>query len=78
MILFNEKKCIDICCKNSSKYVFRAIEDLRKDFERLSKGKICPRIVDDETDWCIVIEENANSGCEAVEDPWTARRIFVS
>lgn len=68
MILFNEKKCIDICCKNSSKYVFRAIEDLRKDFERLSNGKISPQIVEDETDWCIIIEENAAAGCEAVED----------
>ena len=64
MILFNEEKCIDICCKNRNKYVLLTVEELLKDFRRVNENGICPRVSDEETDWCIVIEDNETEGCQ--------------
>lgn len=60
MQLFNDKQCVDICLKNSNKYVALAVEDLIKDFARVSKACVCPKVVQAETDNCIVIQENSN------------------
>ena len=68
MILFNEKKCIDICCKNTNKYVLLAVEDLRKDFCRVNEAEICPKLTEEETDWCIVIEDNETDSCQPLSD----------
>lgn len=56
MILFEKNYCIKICLENTSKYVLKAVEDLRSDFVKISG--ILPEVVDEECDGCIVIEEN--------------------
>ncbi len=56
MLLFNREFCIKICLKNTSKYVLKAVEDLRADFVKVSGN--FPEIVKEECDSCIVIEEN--------------------
>ena len=58
MILFNENSCIDICLKNSNEYVLKAAEDLRNDFGRVSKHGTLPNFINEESDFCIVIEDN--------------------
>ena len=58
MLLFNAQQCVDICLKNTNKYVRLAVEDLIKDFARVNLARITPRLVGEENDSCIVIEEN--------------------
>lgn len=61
MKLFDKEYCIDICLKNSNKYVVLAVEDLQKDFERVSFFGVEPKFVTEETENCIIIEENLNN-----------------
>lgn len=68
MILFNKDKCIDICLKNTNKYVLLAVEDMQKDFERRSKYSLKPQIINEESDYCIVIEENKHKSSEPIID----------
>ncbi len=68
MLLFNEKTCVNICLKNKNKYVRLAVEDMRKDFERVSERCLCPQLVDSETEFCIVIEENSIENAEPIEN----------
>lgn len=63
MRLFYENACISICLKNKNKYVRLAVEDMRRDFERVSEYCVLPEIVEQEKDGCIVIEENTASAC---------------
>ena len=66
MVIFNSKGCLDICLKNTNKYVLLAVEDLRKDFVRVSKLGKKPAFIDAENDFCLVIEENQSGN--ALED----------
>lgn len=68
MLLFDNKSCIDICLKNTNKYVRLAVEDLRNDFRRLSKSGVVPKIISEENEFCIVIEENTTENCEPIKD----------
>ena len=68
MFLFNEKKCADICLKNTNKYVFKAVNDLINDFERVSTFGVKPQIVKEATQNCIIIEENTRSSAEPIAD----------
>ena len=68
MFLFNEKKCADICLKNTNKYVFKAVNDLISDFERVSTFGVKPKIVKNVTQNCIIIEENTRTSAEPVAD----------
>lgn len=68
MLLFSENKCADILVKNTNKYVQRAVEDLRKDFLAVSYLTELPTIVEDETDCCLIIEENAYPNADPVTD----------
>ena len=68
MFLFNEKKCADICLKNTNKYVFKAVNDLISDFERVSTFGVKPKIVKNATQNCIIIEENTRTSAEPVAD----------
>ena len=68
MWLFNEEKCIDIVLKNKSKYVELAVIDMKNDFKRISEFSVEPKILNEETDWCIVIEENTSSENEPIKD----------
>jgi len=58
MFLFQENRCVDVCLKNSNPYVRLAVEDLRKDFLRVSRLTELPTLVAEETEHCIIIEEN--------------------
>lgn len=68
MLLFHGKQCVDICLKGHNEYVRLAVEDLRRDFERVSSGCVKPRIIDEESDCCIVIEDNTTENCEPIKD----------
>ena len=68
MFVFDENKCMDICLKNTNKYVRLAAEDMQKDFERRSKGCVRPRFIKEESESCIVIEENRSDNCAPIED----------
>ena len=68
MFLFNEKKCANICLKNTNKYVFKAVNDLISDFERVSTFGVKPKIVKNVTQNCIIIEENTRTSAEPVAD----------
>lgn len=68
MLLFHENQCVDICLKNKNKYVILAVEDMRNDFARRSSFGVKPRIVENETENCIVIENHTSMGCEPVKD----------
>lgn len=68
MKLFNQDQCIDICLKNKNPYVVRAVEDLRKDFTRRSTYAVIPRIIEEENDHCIVIEENTTNSSDPIKD----------
>lgn len=67
MQLFSRDKCIDIYLKNTNKYVRPAVEDLRNDFKRVSACGAIPQMVDQESDYCIIIEENTTDNCEPIE-----------
>ena len=64
MQLFNRDGCVDICLKNTDKYVRLAVNDLADDFKRVSTACVRPKIVSEETDGCIVIEENEKNLAE--------------
>ena len=68
MILFHGETCVDICVKNTNPYVLLAVEDLRNDFARVSCSGVKPRLVDEESAHCIVIEENTANISDPVED----------
>lgn len=68
MFLFNGSDYADICLKNTNKYVYKAVIDLIGDFERVSEAGLGPKIVDRETENCVVIEENTRSSAEPIED----------
>lgn len=61
MFIFQGNNCIDICLKNTNPYVRLAIEDLRKDFLRCSYLTEPPALINEEKDFCLVIEENCLS-----------------
>lgn len=68
MLLFDRGQCIDICLKNTNKYVRLATEDLIKDFAQVNCARIKPRIVTEETDCCIVIEENNLQSYDPIQE----------
>ena len=68
MQLFNKNECISICLENTNKYVRLAVEDMRNDFKRVSESCVCPEIITEENDYCIVIEENTTNNCEPLKD----------
>ena len=68
MQLFNRDGCVDICLKNTDKYVRSAVNDLADDFKRVSTACVRPKIVFEETDGCIVIEENGKNFAEPLAD----------
>lgn len=68
MLLFDEKRCVDICLKNKNKYVRLAFEDMRKDFERASDCGVIPKLSDSETEFCIIIGENELENVDPIEN----------
>lgn len=68
MLLFNRENCIDICLKNTNPYVRLAVEDLRKDFYAVSHLTDVPKIVDEETENCLIIEENVLGDANPLQD----------
>ena len=68
MLLFDDKCCVSICLKNTNKYVRQAVENLRNDFKRISNFGLTPKIVSEETEYCIVIEENTTSDCQPIKN----------
>jgi len=68
MLLFNDRYCIDVCLKNTNKYVAAAVNDLTNDFARVSEYGVRPKIVTEETERCIIIEENARRSAEPIAD----------
>ena len=67
MFLFDEKSCCDICVKNKSEYVSAAVNDLIGDFRMVSKSGLSPKIVDEETENCIIIDESASTSAAPIE-----------
>ena len=81
MLLFNRNSCITICLKNKSPYVAAAVEDMRRDFARVSESGLVPEIVGDERDFSIIIEENSEDASVMSEDfaiRILGTRIYVS
>lgn len=74
MFLFNRNECVDICLKNKNKYVAVAVNDLICDFERVSELSVRPKIVNEVTGNCIVIEENTS----VTADPITDERFTIT
>lgn len=68
MRLFDKNECISICLKNTNKYIRLAVEDMRNDFKRVSESCVCPEIITEENDYCIVIEENTTNNSEPLKD----------
>lgn len=68
MLLFQENQCVSICLKNKNPYVRLAVEDLRSDFLRVSDLTEFPRLVQEENEYCLLIEENAYQGADALSD----------
>lgn len=66
MLLFNENQCISICLNNTNPYVKLAVEDLRNDFRRVNRAGLCPQLLEQETDYAIIIEENQLSDNDPV------------
>jgi len=67
MQLFVKDSCIKICLKNRNPYVLKAVQDLRADFQRISEYCVFPEIVQEECDWCIVIEENTADDFDPIQ-----------
>ncbi|MBQ9714615.1 MAG: glycosyl hydrolase 115 family protein [Clostridia bacterium] len=67
MFLFQDNQSIDICLKNQNPYVRLALEDLRKDFLRCSYLSKQPAIVEEEKDFCLVIEETSETGGDPLQ-----------
>lgn len=68
MILFDKNSCLDICLKNTNKYVKLAVEDLASDLCRKNINNIKPNITSEETKNCILIEENSIADANAIDD----------
>lgn len=68
MRIFDKEQCMDICLKNKNPYVRLAVEDMRKDFGRRSKYCVSPRIIEDENNYCIVIEDNKTNNSNPIVD----------
>ena len=68
MLLFNRDKCVDILCKNHNPYVLLAVEDLIRDFSRVCISGLRPKLVEELTQGCIIIEENELSSADAILD----------
>lgn len=68
MLLFKGNESISICLKNKNPYVRLAVEDLQKDFLRVSRLTASPQLLDEETKGCLVIEDNPYQGDDAVCD----------
>jgi len=66
--LFSTEKAIGICLKNNNPYVKLAVKDLRRDFARVSTSRIQPDILTEESDCCIIIEENCMEDSAAIEN----------
>lgn len=66
ILLFDSRKVIDICLKNTNPYVRLAAEDLRNDFVRVSVSQRRPAMIREENGYCIVIEENTIGDADAV------------
>lgn len=62
MYIFDQGCSIDIYVKNTNPYVRLAVEDLRRDFLRVSHLTDLPKIVGNETENCVIIEENTLVG----------------
>lgn len=67
MLLFDEKQCINVCLKNTNEYVRLAVNDMLEDFGRISKNDVYPKLLDEVSENCIVIEENFLVDYEPVE-----------
>ena len=68
ILLFDSRKVIDLCVKNTNPYVRLAAEDLRNDFARVSASQLRPAMISEENGYCIVIEENTMEDADAVTD----------
>ena len=68
MLLFRENQCIPICLKNKNSYVRLAVEDLQKDFLRVSRSTALPELIEQETACCLAIEENPDQDGDALCD----------
>ncbi|MBE6986854.1 MAG: hypothetical protein E7433_05470 [Ruminococcaceae bacterium] len=68
MQLFNCEECVDILCKNQNPYVLLAVEDLIRDFSRVSTSGLRPKLVTGVTEDCIIIEDNELSSADAILD----------
>ena len=62
MLLFDENNSINICLKNNNPYVALAVEDLRRDFLAVSRLQHAPSVVCQETEYCLIIEDNQTDG----------------
>ena len=75
MFLFRDNECIDIYLKNTNQYVRYAVEDLIKDFNRVSENSLKPRYITEENEWCLVIEENSNDcDCPIFDESYSIKR----
>ena len=61
MFLFQENRCAEIWLKNTNPYVRLAVEDLRKDFLKVSFLNKSPVLSQTQTDGCLIIEENSET-----------------
>ncbi|MBR7133343.1 MAG: glycosyl hydrolase 115 family protein [Clostridia bacterium] len=68
MILFDKSNCVDICLKNTNKYVALAVADMQRDFQRRSLSCLKPQIIKEESNCCIVIERNKTDCCDPIAD----------
>lgn len=68
MKIFDDKNCISVCVKNTNKYVSLAVNDMINDFMRVSSRGVSPQIINQENDFCIVIEENTSLSSEPLKD----------
>lgn len=68
MRIFEKNKCMNICLKNQNPYVRLAVEDMRNDFVRRSIYGVKPQIITEETDCCIIIEDNKTTNVNPIVD----------
>lgn len=71
MLLFDQVSCIDICLKNANPYVRLAVEDLRRDFLRVSYLTEPPKLIQEEKEVCLVIEENVTDGDPLLDESFS-------
>ena len=68
MLLFQNGNSISIYLENKNPYVRLAVEDLRKDFLRVSNLTAAPKLVEEETSHCLIIKDNPYQGSDAIAD----------